>query len=120
LDSPRRTCYGWLKEARARALRGERVKPTKPYEALAEEKQAVLEYARKRPGLRHRELAWRMADEDVACLSPATVYRILKEANRMPLEAAREAAARGRPAVDKAAGAVGRRRQIHRAGVFAG
>src|SRR5262249_28790322 len=41
----------------------------------------VLAYARKHPELRHRELAWRMVDEDVACLSPSTVYRILKEAN---------------------------------------
>ena len=51
------------------------------YEALTEEKEAVLAYARKHPELRHRELAWRMVDEDVACLSPSTVYRILKEAN---------------------------------------
>src|SRR5437016_7121091 len=34
-----------------------------------------------RRGLRHRELAWRIVDEDVTCLSPSTVYRILKEAN---------------------------------------
>ena len=38
-------------------------------------------YALKHPGIRHRELAWRMVDEDVACLSPSTVYRILKEQN---------------------------------------
>jgi transposase InsO family protein len=50
-----------------------------PYEALSEEKKAVITYARKRPELRHRELAWRMVDEDVAFLSPSTVYRILKE-----------------------------------------
>jgi len=41
----------------------------------------VLDYARRHPELRHREMAWRMVDEDVACLSPSTVYRILKEAN---------------------------------------
>jgi len=57
------------------------IKPVQPYEALAEEKQAVLDYARRHPELRHRELAWRMVDEDVACLSASTVYRILKEAN---------------------------------------
>jgi putative transposase len=50
------------------------------YEALAEEKRAVLEYARRHGELRHREMAWRMVDEDVVCLSPSTVYRILKEA----------------------------------------
>jgi putative transposase len=52
-----------------------------PYEALSEEKKAVLAFARKHPELRHRELAWRMVDEDVAFLSPSTVYRILKESN---------------------------------------
>ena len=41
----------------------------------------MLTYARKHPTLRHRELAWRMVDEDVAYLSPSTVYRILKRAN---------------------------------------
>jgi len=82
LGIPRRTYYRWLKEeAWARALPADPVKPVQPYEALAEEKQAVLEYARRHPELRHRELAWRMVDEDVACLSASTVYRILKEAN---------------------------------------
>ena len=82
LGIPRRTYYRWLKEeAWARVLPVDPLKPVQPYEALPEEKQAVLEYARRHPVLRHRELAWRMVDEDVACLSASTVYRILKEAN---------------------------------------
>jgi putative transposase len=82
LGIPRRTYYRWLKEeAWARALPVEPVQPVQPYEALAEEKRAVLDYARRHPELRHRELAWRMVDEDVACLSASTVYRLLKEAN---------------------------------------
>jgi transposase InsO family protein len=82
LGIPRRTYYRWLREeAWARALPEEPVRPVQPYEALPGEKQAVLAYARRHPELRHRELAWRMVDEDVACLSPSTVYRILKEAN---------------------------------------
>jgi putative transposase len=82
LGIARRTYYRWLKEeAWARALPAEPVKPVQPYEALPEEKEAVLHYARRHPELRHRELAWRMVDEEVACLSPSTVYRILKEAN---------------------------------------
>jgi transposase InsO family protein len=77
-----RSYYRWLREqAWARALPGEPVKPVQPYEALPEEREAVLNYARKHPELRHRELAWRMVDEEVACLSPSTVYRILKTAN---------------------------------------
>jgi putative transposase len=77
-----RTYYRWLREeAWARALPAEPVKPVQPYEALPEEKAAVLDYACKHPELRHRELAWRMVDEEVVCLSPSTVYRILKTAN---------------------------------------
>jgi putative transposase len=81
LGIPRRSYYRWLREeAWARALPTEPIKPVQLYEALAEEKQAVLEHARRHPELRHRELAWRMVDEDVAYLSPSTVYRILKTA----------------------------------------
>jgi putative transposase len=82
LGIPRRTYYRWLREeAWARQLPAEPVRPVQPYEALTEEKQAVLAYARRHPELRHREMAWRMVDEGVAYLSPSTVYRILKEAN---------------------------------------
>jgi transposase InsO family protein len=82
LGISRRSYYRWLKEeAWARPLREQPLRPVQAYEALPEEKEAVLAYARKHPALRHRELAWRMVDEDVACLSPSTVYRILKEAN---------------------------------------
>lgn len=76
-----RSYYRWLKEEKwARALPEPAVKRVQPYEALPQEKEAVIAYALKHPGLRHRELAWRMVDEDVACLSASTVYRILKEA----------------------------------------
>jgi transposase InsO family protein len=82
LGIPRRTYYRWLQEeAWARVLPAERVRPVQPYEALPAEKAAVLAYARRHPVLRHRELAWRMVDEDVAYLSASTVYRILKEAH---------------------------------------
>ena len=82
LGIARRSYYRWLREeAWVRALPAEPVKPVQPYEALPEEKEAVLNYARKHPELRHRELAWRMVDEDVVCLSASTVYRILKTAN---------------------------------------
>lgn len=81
LGISRRTYYRWLKEEKwARQLPEEPVKPVQPYEALLQEKEAVLKYALKHPALRHRELAWRMVDEDVVCLSSSTVYRILKEA----------------------------------------
>jgi len=77
-----RSYYRWLKEeAWAKDRPAEPPTPVSPYEALSEEKKAVIAYARKHPELRHRELAWRMVDEDVAFLSPSTVYRVLKEAN---------------------------------------
>jgi putative transposase len=82
LGIPRRSYYRWLREeAWARALPAEPVRPVQPYEALPEEREAVLQYARRHPELRHREMAWRMVDEDVVYLSPSTVYRILKSAN---------------------------------------
>jgi putative transposase len=81
LGIARRSYYRWLKEEKwSGLLPAKPVKRVQPYEALPEEKEAVIAYALKHPGLRHRELAWRMVDEDVVCLSPSTVYRILKEA----------------------------------------
>jgi putative transposase len=74
--------YRWRKAARqAQALPPEPVRPVQAYEATEEEKRAVRSYALKHPGIRHRELAWRMVDEEVAYLSPSTVYRILKGEN---------------------------------------
>jgi hypothetical protein len=67
-------------EAWAKERPAEPSPPVAPYEALSEEKQAVPAYARKHPELGYRELAWRMVDEDVAYVSPSTVYRILREA----------------------------------------
>lgn len=48
---------------------------------LAEEQRAVLDYALAHPKDGYRRLAWQMVDEDVACLSPSSVYRILAEAD---------------------------------------
>jgi putative transposase len=79
LGIARRSYYRWLKEeAWARAAPPQPVKLVQPYEALPEEKAKVKAYALEHTELRHRELAWRMVDEDVAYLSPSTVYRILK------------------------------------------
>lgn len=74
--------YRWLRtEAWAKQLQqGEPPRVVQAYEALEEEKQAVKDYACRHTELRHRELAWRMIDEDVAYVSPSSVYRILREA----------------------------------------
>jgi putative transposase len=39
----------------------------------------VRAYAVAHPAVRHRELAWRMVDEDITSLIPSTVDRILRE-----------------------------------------
>jgi putative transposase len=81
LGVSRSTYYRWLREeAWAKPPSAEALKPVQPYEALPEEKAAVKAYALQHPELRHRELTWRMVDEDVAYLGASTVYRILKEA----------------------------------------
>ena len=87
LGVSRRTYYRWVREkawseaSQSKTRASESTRPIQAYEALSEEKAAVREYALKHPELRHRELAWRMVDEDVAYLSPSTVYRILKVEN---------------------------------------
>ena len=80
LGIPRRSYYRWLREKRWHQQQREPIKPVQPYEATAEEKAKVMVYARRHQELRHREMAWRMVDEGVVCLSASTVYRILKEA----------------------------------------
>jgi putative transposase len=82
LGISRGSYYRWL-QAEAWAKASADVRPVQAFEALAEERVAVLAYARRHPEIRHRELAWRMIDEEVAYLSPSTVYRILREANLM-------------------------------------
>ena len=75
----RSSYYRWLREEAWSRERGSAKPPPplQPYAALSEERAAVKEYALKHPGIRHRELAWKMVDADVAYLSPSTVYRIL-------------------------------------------
>jgi putative transposase len=82
LGISRGSYYRWLKEE-AWSKEQADVRPVQSFEALPEERAAVLAYGRRHPELRHRELAWRMIDEEVAFLSSSTVYRILREANLM-------------------------------------
>jgi putative transposase len=82
LGISRGSYYRWLQEE-AWSKEQADVRPVQAFEALPEERAAVLTYARRHPEIRHRELAWRMIDEEVAFLSSSTVYRILREANLM-------------------------------------
>lgn len=82
LDVSPASYYRWRREAeRTKTVASAPPRPVQAYEATDEEKRAVRAYALKHPGIRHRELAWRMVDEEVVFLSPSTVYRILKGEN---------------------------------------
>ena len=79
LGIARGTFYRWKNERAWRREKAEPVTPVQAFEALAEKKRAVIDFALKHPEVRHRELSWRMIDEDEAYLSASTVYRILQE-----------------------------------------
>ncbi|MGH6891386.1 MAG: transposase [Dongiaceae bacterium] len=76
------TYHRWLRAVAGGASSPRaRASPASMYEVLPSERQAILDYARAHPEVRHRELAWNMLDEGICAVSPSTVYRILGEAN---------------------------------------
>lgn len=83
LGACRSSYFRWKKEELWKQATGGPTHLVQSFEILAQEKQAVLKYALEHPRIRHRELAWRMIDEDVACLSMSTVYRVLQENDLM-------------------------------------
>lgn len=86
LGVSRSSYFRWKREAAWESQEngcGERASPIQAFEALPEEEQAVIDYALQHPEIRHRELAWRMLDDGVACLSSSPVYRILKDKKLM-------------------------------------
>ena len=73
--------HEWVDRA-ARAALDDLVQPPRcPWQVLPEEVQAVLEYGLAHPRDGYRRLTWMMVDEDVAYLSPSSVYRILRDAD---------------------------------------
>lgn len=48
---------------------------------LPDEREAILGYALSHPKDGYRRLAWQMIDEDVAYVSPSSVYRVLSDAD---------------------------------------
>ncbi len=72
LGIPRGTFYRWKKQRAWEREQAEPVPPVQAFEALPEEKEAVIKYALGHPEIRHRELSWRMIDDDVAYLSAST------------------------------------------------
>lgn len=73
--------HEWARRAEREAL-DDLVRPPRcPWQALPEEVDAVLGYAVSHPREGYRRLAWMMVDEEVAYLSPSSVYRILDDAD---------------------------------------
>jgi hypothetical protein len=75
--------YRWKREEARKREQRESIKPLHVFEALKEEKRAVRCCAFQHAEIRHRNLAWRMIDENVAYLSSSTVCRFACEENLM-------------------------------------
>lgn len=71
----------WTERAARDALRDRPTRTPAMDGILEEERRAVCDYALAHPKDGYRRLAWQMVDEDVAYLSPSTVYRVLSEAS---------------------------------------
>lgn len=56
-----------------------KIQPVQLTRITGKEKQAVINYALTHTGLNHREMSYRMIDENVAYMSSSSVYRILRE-----------------------------------------
>lgn len=97
LEVSRSSYYRWKREESWKQERRQVVVPVQAFEALPEEKHAVREYALAHPEVRHRELSWRMIDEEVVCLSSSTVYRILRESRLMQRQRGRKKRYRDEP-----------------------
>jgi putative transposase len=70
--------YSFQHQAQVKATLLKRVQ----FNAITDlEKRAVVAYALAHTGYRHRELAYRLIDDDIAYMSPSSVYRILTEYN---------------------------------------
>ena len=62
-----------------------------------DEKETVRDYALSHTELNHREMAYRMLDENIAFMSPSSVYRILSECNLVSPRAMKDKADRWDP-----------------------
>jgi putative transposase len=76
-----RSFYRWRREGPMTVSGRPKSSPGTLYAVLPSERRVILEYALRYPTLRHRELAWKMVDDGVCCVSPSSVYRVLLEAN---------------------------------------
>jgi transposase InsO family protein len=104
--------YGWTKSAICRkwdvspqAFRSlkkntpktDRPRRTRLNTITDEEKQKVIDYALTHTELNHREMTFRMIDEDIAFMSTSSVYRILRQNRLLRRREAKERPAKWHP-----------------------
>ncbi len=73
--------YGLLKRLREAPKPSKRGLNSAANKVTDEERKIIIGYANAHPEYNHREMTFRMMDEDVAFVSKATTYRILKSVN---------------------------------------
>lgn len=66
-------------KGRDRTLEIKKIQPVQLTRITEKEKQVVINYALTHTGINHREISYRMIDENVAYMSSSSVYRILRE-----------------------------------------
>ena len=79
LGLPKARYHDWKKRAARDRLEDARAVGLCYREILLEEKEAVIAYALSHPKDGYRRLCWQMVDDDVAYVSPSSVYRILDD-----------------------------------------
>ena len=84
LEISRSAFYRRRAVAPASPYRGFAARPRSPHALLSDEREAVIRYAKEHPTPRHRELAWKMVDDNVAFVSSSAVYRILRGEGLVP------------------------------------
>src|SRR4030095_751258 len=81
LGVPKTLYYRWRQRRTRGELEDVAPKPVDLYQATPAEEEAVKRFALSHPKDGYRRLAWMMVDQDVAHLSPSSVYRILDREN---------------------------------------
>jgi transposase InsO family protein len=71
--------YSWRRRGQTGQLADQKAEYERWNTILPEERTAVVDYALEHPQDGYKRLAWMMVDEDVAYLSPSSVYNVLSE-----------------------------------------
>ena len=75
--------YSWKRKYKTQGMEGlknhKSTPKSCPHALLKEEKEAIIAYALDNPDVCHRKLAYEMQNNDIAYVSPSSVYRFLKD-----------------------------------------